>query len=107
MKKVTRATIKSFIKKNRENLYIKNIHTFDGMIDGTRHMKNPQFEKVSRPERDEAGFTVKDREKYTLGVPGAWFVGSSRDYFKPYEDSQYTGYEVYNACGNFILAINK
>ena len=57
------------------------------------------------------GFTKAEIENHnancTLGIKGAWFVGSSRDYFNFYEDDQFTGIDVYNSCGNFILAIKN
>lgn len=97
MKKITLATIKSFIKKN-EDLYIKNKSDFDGMVDGVRECSNQSFRKAERKD----GLTEN-----TLGIVGAWFVKSSRDGFNEYEDEQYKGYEVYNCCGSFILAVAK
>jgi hypothetical protein len=50
--------------------------------------------------------------KNTMGIRGAWFVGSSRDGFVKIErtaddGSVYVGYEVYNCCGSFELVIKK
>lgn len=97
-KRITSATIKSFIEKNRGNLYIKNESHFDGMTDGIAYNPKPFFHKATETD------TMSD---YTLGVQGAWFVGSSRDHFTPYEDDEFTGFEVYNSCGTFTLAIKK
>lgn len=96
--KITLATVKSFIKNNNGKLFINVKSSFDGMIDGceTRH----------------DGFTAAVYEndcnaKYTLGIKNAWFVGSSRDYFETFENEIFTGIEVSNSCGCFILATKK
>ena len=97
-KKITLATLKSFIKKNHDNLYIKNLRDFDGMVDCV--MPNPGAE--FRP----ATFTEAGLD-YNLGVKGVYVVRSSRDYFYPFEDDQFTGIEVSNCCGGFIVAIKR
>jgi len=93
-KKITKATLKSFVKKNKENLFIKVKSTFDGMSDGIVCI-NEGFKKVSLKE---------DYQEHTLGIEGAWLVGSSRDYFNFYSDRSFEGIEVYNCCGSFIIA---
>ena len=93
MAKTTLATIKSFIKKNEGNLYIKNLSNFDGMTDGIEQVKNPSFMRASKSDC-----------KNSHGAQGAWFVGNSRDYFKDYLDGDYEGYEISNCCGSFIIA---
>lgn len=45
-KKATMATIKSFVKKNRENLLINVKSSFDGMIDGLSYINNG-FQKAT------------------------------------------------------------
>jgi hypothetical protein len=101
-KKVTIATIKSFIKRetNRQNLYISQLNTFDGGVDCVMPCENRSFTKAITPENDI-------QEKYNLGVKFAWFVGQSRDYFEPYADENYIGYEISNCCGSFILAMHR
>jgi len=96
-KKITLATIKSFVKKNKEKLFINVTSEFDGMIDGISSCKDG-FQKAKLTESNN---------KNTLGINGAWFVGSSRDYFYSYEDDNYIGYNVYNCCGSFDLVIEK
>lgn len=97
MKKVTFATVKSFVKKNSENLHIKFQSNFDGMTDCVEQYEEPKFIK--------AKFGA-DQEKHTLGIYGAWFVGSSRDYFRPiYDGEKLTAVKVSNCCGSFTLAI--
>lgn len=97
MAKITKATVKSFIKKNKATLFINVKSSFDGMVDGcTSH--NDGF--VPAKETTE-------HMEHTLGVVGAWFVGQSRDYFTAFEDETRTGVTVSNSCGLFVLAINK
>lgn len=95
--KTTKATIKSFIKKNEGRLFINVRSSFDGMIDGLSYYHD--------------GFTKAEKDTYnvrnTLGINGAWFVNGSRDYFTPYNENGYFGYCVSNCCGHFILAVKK
>ena len=95
--KITKATIKSFIRKNPDNLFINVKSSFDGMIDGCAYY-NDGFKKA---EKDT------DNIRNTLGVSGAWFVNNSRDYFNPYNKDGFIGYGVTNCCGSFILAIKN
>jgi len=95
-KKITMATVKSFIRKSGDNLYVNIKTEFSGMSDGC--------------EQNHKGFykAVKSTfHKQDLGVSGAWIVGSSRDYFQKYEDETFTGIKVSNCCGRFILAVKK
>lgn len=102
MKKITLATVKSFVKKNRENLYI-NLHSrFDGMHDCIMPAKGG-FEKA-QPSKQGVFVNTTD---HTLGIEGAWFVYGSRDYLKPFENETMKGFEISNCCGNFTLAIQK
>ncbi|MDD4026985.1 MAG: hypothetical protein PHO75_02235 [Candidatus Shapirobacteria bacterium] len=95
--RITRSTIKSFIKKNEGKLIFKKLSNFDGMQDMVDTVKD-SFHPARKPER------VTD---YNLGVDGAWFVGQSRDYFKEFKNDDLIGYEVSNCCGSFILAIKQ
>lgn len=94
-KKITLATVKSFVKKNRENLFINVRSSFDGMVDGLAYYQD--------------GFTQATKEdgnlEHTLGICGAWFVGQSRDYFQSFTDGNFEGIKVHNACGSFIIAL--
>lgn len=95
--KITRATIKSFIKKNQNNLYIKKESDFDGRVDCVVEVDG-EFSKVE----------VKDMsDEHKLGVSGAWFVGGSRDYFTEFENENFKGFDISNSCGSFILAAAK
>jgi len=93
MKKITKATIKSFIKNNE--IYIIEESKFNGMTDC---VENTESSSIRLAERVTEGST-----QYNLGIKGAWFVGSSRDYFEAYEVDGYKGYRVYNCCGSFVL----
>lgn len=99
MKKITLATVKKFIKENKDNLLIKVESKFDGMTDCVQSVKD-NFDKAISTE-----WSLKTAN--TLGIQGAWFVGESRDYFTKYESDSLTGIEVYNSCGSFILAVKK
>src|SRR5690349_4320372 len=98
MSKVTLATLKRFVKKNRENLWINVKSYFDGMIDGTAY-NHDGFKKAGKSDYPHSF-------EHDLGISGAWFVGRSGDYFKAYDKDGFKGYEVYNSCGCFILAVN-
>ena len=100
MKKITRTTIKSFIKKNFDDLYISTRTRFNGMIDCVVACADESFHKVERDERERFHDT-------SLGIKNAYFVGSSRDYFQPYDLDGFKGYEIYNCVGSFILAVKE
>ena len=100
MKKITRTPIKSFIKKNFDDLYISTRPRFNGMIDCVDACADQSFHKVERDERERFHDT-------SLGIKNAYFVGSSRDYFQPYDLDGFKGYEIYNCVGSFILAVKE
>lgn len=96
MKKITKATIKSFINKNIDNLFIKIEDRFDGMVDCVMPVED-EFHPV----------TKTDDNGNNLGIRGCWLVNESRDYFRIYEDDTYTGFYISNCCGSFKLVIKK
>ena len=98
-KRCTLATIKSFVKKNQGNIYIRCISTFDGMVDGVRECKDRDTFSLALSTNDI------DLNSYNLGIQGAWFVKDSRDYFSVLNKDGYIGYHVYNCCGSFDIAI--
>lgn len=95
MAKITRATFKSFVKKNRSNMVIRVKSKFDGMYDMCMEGEN-KFVKAVDADR------VHDNN---LGIQGVWLVGGGRsgDYFTEYNDGKIKGIEVYNCCGTFIV----
>lgn len=97
MSKITKATLKSFIKKNKHSLLINVKSTFDGMTDSCEQSHNG-----FKPARSDDTFTVNK-----LGFNGIWLVHGSNNYFNSYEDERLTGIEVYNCCGRFIVATEK
>lgn len=98
-KKITKATFKSFVNKNRASLFVNVTSSFDGMTDCCES-RNGGF-------REAKVDPLKNAEGHTLGVNGIWLVGQSRDYFTAYESAIFTGIEVYNSCGCFIVAVRK
>jgi hypothetical protein len=92
--KITLATVKSFIRKN-PNMYIKVGSKFDGMTDCVQAVED-SFNPIEPTD------TLHDR---TLGIAGAWFVGSSRDSISSYRDNHFDGVRVYNCCGEFYLVV--
>lgn len=98
MSKVTRSTIRAFIKKNVGRLLIKCETSFDSTEDGVRACAVNGFTPVV-----VTGKLLSNTE----GIEGAWFVNGSRDYFNPFMKDGLMGYGVYNSCGSFTLAIKE
>lgn len=94
-KKITAATFKAFVRKNRANLHVMVAREFDGMVDGS-----VEGSKVFRPAQPS-----ELSETHTCGVRGVWLVGRSRDWFQPFNKDGFTGIEVSNCCGNYVVAI--
>jgi hypothetical protein len=98
MAKITKATIKSFIKKAdaEGNLYSKVLSSFDGMTDCVQQVHESEFQKV-----------VRDQERLdhenTLGIRGLWMTHDG-NLFEHFNDGTYDGYEIYNCCGTSIIA---
>ena len=97
-KKITRATFKSFVKKNREELFVLEKTRFDGMVDCvTECDRTPTKAKPSDLKCEE----------HTLGISGVWLVGRSADWFKAYEDEVFKGIAVSNSCGSCVVCVIK
>ena len=90
-KKITLATLKSFIKKSSV-LYVEIKSNFDGMTDGVQKVEK-NFREVPKEN--------------AIGHKGVWCVGGSRDYFEYKETDKMIGIEVSNCCGVGILWTNK
>ncbi len=91
-KKITMATLKSFIKK-ADKLFVQELSSFDGMTDCVMPSQNKNFIEVSK---DDA-----------IGHKGVYCVGGSRDWLTFIESEKMYGIEVSNCCGNGILWTNK
>jgi hypothetical protein len=91
-KKITMATLKSFIKKSN-NLFVEELSRFNGMIDGISMNHDRRLIEVSKEK--------------AIGHDGVWCVGQSRDYFTYVENENYFGIEVYNCCGSSVLWTKK
>lgn len=100
MKKITRATFKSFVNKNRDKLLAKVNSSFDGMTDGIVYVKDAEYAPAKKANVDYAN-------ENNLGFSAIWLVGSSRDYFTLIDNEKYFGYSVYNCCGSFEVVIEK
>jgi hypothetical protein len=100
-KKITKATFKSFIKKNIDGLYINVKSKFDGMTDMCE-AQNGGFVKATADNRD---YCLEN----TLGIEGLWLVGSGHrgDRFRPYSEGAWTGIEYSNCCGRGIIAVRN
>ena len=98
MKKVTLATLKSFIRNNFDNLLIEVVSQFDGMQDCVISNNAKDFEPI---------IVTNHCPSYTLGIKGLWLVGQSNDYIKMYENDNYKWFNVYNCCGECNIAIKK
>ena len=100
MSKITKATLKSLIKNNKNVLYISKISSFNGMTDGVdyRNKEDRGFIPVK--------FTERNLEN-TLGIEGAWLVHGRGNLYTEINENGFKGIEVYNCCGTFILAVKK
>jgi hypothetical protein len=96
MTKPTVATLKSFIRKNRESLHVKVKASFDGMEDGIRGNADACY----APARE-----ADTKFDNNLGIAGVWLVGRSNDWVTPISEDGFTGYRVSNCCGTFVVAV--
>jgi hypothetical protein len=97
-KKITRATVKAFIRRNEGRLFISTRSRFDGMTDGVESCRDQSFSPALKTDA---------HHDHNLGIAGAWFVGQSRDLFRHYDDGEFEGIDVCNDCGSFVLAVKK
>ncbi len=66
--KITKATLKSFVRKNADRLFIMNLSDFDGMTDCVQQNDAARFRPVKPSD-------IANPESHTLGISGAWLVG--------------------------------
>lgn len=99
MAKATMATVKSFVRKNRDNLMIDCRSSFDGMVD------------CVMPDKDRGTFSPalypEHSHENNMNIQGAWFVGGSRNSITPYNKDGMVGFDIYNCCGHFVLAVKE
>ena len=98
MAKITAATFKSFVKKNRAVLHVRCESHFDGMTDCVETNREAAF----KPAREALTFHSNN-----LGIAGVWLVGNSRDWFSAYSDEHFEGISFSNCCGSGTIAIPK
>lgn len=96
-KKITMATVKSFVRKNASKEIFVNVKSsFDDMTDMCEE-RNHGFVVASKDDR-----CVEN----TLGLCGVWLVGGN-DRFSHYEDDRFVGIEYHNCCGYGVIAVEK
>ena len=93
-KKITKATFRSFIRKNSDRLFVKERSRFDGMIDCVADVAD-----TFQPAETGCGY-----DDNTMGIRGVWLV-RGRNWFVPFEENGFSGFTVYNCCGSFIVAV--
>ncbi len=96
--KITRSTIKKYIKDHKYCLYVKPISSFDGQTDGVIGI-HANWTEVNHNDIDF-------KKEYSYGIPYAWFTPTGNLY-EEYEDIDMKGYSIYNCCGAFLLANKK
>jgi hypothetical protein len=97
-KRITLATIKSFIRKNKENLFIRTTRSYDLIESFSKTSDNLNFRPI-----ESTDLSIQ----YTLGIKDVWIAGQGRDGFLAYENDKYIGYDIYNVCHAFNLVIKK
>jgi len=90
-KKITLATLKSFIRKN-ESLFVEHQSNFDGTVDGVVAVKKE---------------LIPVTKENAIGFKGVYCVGSGRDYLSFIETSTHYGIRVLNCCGCSHLYTSK
>lgn len=100
MTKITKSTVKSFIKKNISDLYMKEFTYFNGMTDGIDNV----------PEIRNRFITLTESSRAALGVETTYNSPSffeSHNSIEPVEGENFTGFEITNCCGRYIIAARK
>ena len=98
-KKITRTTLKSFLKKNEGMILSKTTSRFDGMVDCV--MPTGQKEFIQ-----DKGHYDPTKER-TLGFDNVYLVGDSRDYFDLIDDENHKGIRGYNCVGAWQVVVPK
>ena len=108
-KKITVATVKSFIRKNRSALLVRVKSSFDSMQDMVDYCDDQQFNPAQCREyyctQTNKYVPASADNKNTMGIIGVWFCG--RDLCNSFETETHRGFEVYNCWGNWFVAVAK
>lgn len=97
MAKITKATFKSFVRKNEGKLLINVESRFDGMSDMVEQTGMKGFFPINKADH---------AWENNLGYCGIWLVGgSSRNSFEGFEENGLKGIRVWNCCGSFAVAV--
>jgi len=97
--KITKATLRSFARRNEGKLYAKEVSSFDGMSDIVEANTKAKFQPTE--------INNDKKNYYQTGIQGIYTVQGSGNMYNLYENDTYEGIEVYNCCGTTILAIKK
>jgi len=96
----TIAHLKKFIAKYRDNgLLVRQTSKFDGMTDGVESCPNAAFHPATK--------ATYSCENNFGGIAGVYCVFQSRDRISEINEigTGMIGYEVYNCCGSFSVAV--
>ena len=106
-KKITIATVKSFMRRNRASLLVRVKSCFDGMDDCVRENTDSVFAPAVAREwycHDTGKYIACSPDhKETLGIVGVWFTG--RDCCDEIDSEEFFGYRVSNCCGTWFVAV--
>ena len=95
-KKITKSTINSFIRKNRDCVLVKTLSQFDGMVDCVMPQES-DFTKMQ--------FILDSEGKEHPSVRSARLYSGS--VYTSYENNGMVGYEIDDSCGTYIIAIKS
>lgn len=95
-KRITKATFKSFIRKNADRLYVRTSWEFNSIDDGYHSSVDYGF--------TPAAVRVLNNDPMDLEVVGVK-LAHDRNFFLPFNDKGLVGYAVINFYGKFIVAI--
>lgn len=108
-RKITVATVKAFIRRNRHRLLVNTRSTFDGMQDmvvaNDRQGWAPAEVATQYDEKTGEFVPVNEDSPRSLGLQGIWFVGDSGDRCQRVEKDGVHGYEVNNCCGSWQVGV--
>jgi len=93
MARFTKASLKSFIRKNQESLYILQKTSFNWMTDGVDETGKKDYRKIEPSEIDF-------NKQYNYWIDGLWMVWGSRNTFELINDKTI---EIYNCCWKALL----